>query len=77
MAKATIKNFVHNGKVTNLYLVVKTILLNDNYCQRKYLDELFNNWQSLSYVLDKFDGFIKTANQILNENDFMLEDTNK
>lgn len=60
MAKATIKNFVHNGKVTNLYLVVKTILLNDNYCQRKYLDELFNNWQSLSYVLDKFDGFIKT-----------------
>ena len=27
MAKATIKNFVHNGKVTNLYLVVKTILL--------------------------------------------------
>lgn len=60
MAKATIKNFVYNGKVTNLYLVVKTILLNDNYCQRKYLDELFNNWQSLSYVLDKFDGFIKT-----------------
>lgn len=60
MAKATVKNFVHNGKVTNLYHVVSTILMNDNYCQRKYLDELFNNWQSLSYVLNKFDGFINT-----------------
>lgn len=61
MVKATIKNFVKkNGEFTNLYKVVKTILYNDNYCKRIYLDELFNNWQSLNYVLDKFDGFIKT-----------------
>ena len=61
MVKATINNFVKkNGEFTNLYKVVKTILYNDNYCKRIYLDELFNNWQSLNYVLDKFDGFIKT-----------------
>ena len=61
MVKATIKNFIKkNGEYTNLYKVVKTILYNNNYCQRLYLDGLFNNWQSLNYVLDKFDGFIKT-----------------
>lgn len=61
MTQATIKNFVkRNGELTNLYQVVKTILYHDNYCQRLYLDDLFNNWQSLNYVLDKFDGFIKT-----------------
>lgn len=61
MAQATIKNFVKkNGEYTNLYKVVKTILYNNNFCQRLYLDRLFNNWQSLNYVLDKFDGFINT-----------------
>lgn len=61
MKNASVKNFIKkNGEYTNLYKVVKTILYNDNYCPRKYLDELFNNWQSLNYVLDNFDGFIKT-----------------
>lgn len=61
MKNAYVKNFIKkNGEYTNLYKVVKTILYNDNYCPRKYLDELFNNWQSLNYVLDNFDGFIKT-----------------
>ena len=40
----TVKNFIYNGKFTNLYYVVKTILENDNYCQRKYLDEMFDDW---------------------------------
>lgn len=40
----TVKNFIYNGKFTNLYYVVKTILTNDNYCQRKYLSEMFDDW---------------------------------
>ena len=40
----TVKNFIYNGKLTNLYYVVDTILTYDNYCQRKYLDEMFDDW---------------------------------
>lgn len=130
----TVKNFIYNGKFTNLYYVVKTILTNDNFCQRKYLDEMFDDWHyfrniqlklgkdlintkegNKSYFSispDLYETYVdamfsinkqpirwtdmpkknkvhyvdydmevesldmKTAEQILNENGFMLEDTN-
>lgn len=50
----TDKNLIRNGKFTNLYKVIKTILYNDNYCQRKYLTNLFSGWQQLDYVLNNY-----------------------
>lgn len=51
----TKKNFIKkDGSRTNLCKVVETILYNNNYCQRKYLTNLFNNWQSLDYVLTNY-----------------------
>ena len=51
----TKKNFIKkDGSRTNLCKVVETILDNNNYCQRKYLSNLFNNWQSLDYVLTNY-----------------------
>lgn len=127
----TVKNFIYNGKLTNLYYVVDTILTYDNYCQGKYLDEMFDDWHyfrntqlklgndlintkegNKSYFSispDLYETYVdamwsinkqpirwtdipkkvepkddmevksmdmKTAKQILNENGFLLEDTN-
>lgn len=50
----TEKNLIRNGKYTNLYKVINRILYNDNYCQRKYLSNMFSGWQQLDYVLNNY-----------------------
>ena len=56
----TVKNFIYNGKFTNLYYVVKTILTNDNYCQRKYLAEMFDDWHYFRNIQ------LKLGNDLIN-----------
>ena len=56
----TVKNFIYNGKFTNLYYVVKTILTNDNYCQRKYLDAMFDDWHYFRSIQ------LKLGNDLIN-----------
>jgi len=53
LVEATVKNFIRSGEPTNLMKIVHRCLQHDNYCQRVYLDDMFNNWQSLSQVIDK------------------------
>lgn len=53
LVEATVKNFIRSGEPTNLMKIVHRCLQHDNYCQRVYLDAIFNNRQNLSQVIDK------------------------